>query len=470
MKKILLSILFVVIFVAGTVAQKLTYQAVIRNQNQQLVPSTSVIANVVVKVKSNSVYTETVNGNTNIHGLLEFQFGDDSFASIDWPNATISVQVKNAATQEVYVPIEDRPVTAVPYALYAVSQGTFVQANWSETDNNSDAYIRNKPSIKDTVSTILSDKDFVTTIVMNDRIKDTLSKYTPTDQLCNVVNTCDLSSNPALSELLNRMNAKFDAQNAKMDSLSRLLDAHDSTIKALNEQVKYMSFVCGKTKVKDADGNEYNTVALGDQCWLKENLRTKVDGDYGYPKDSDGQVIIDSLRYGRLYSWTVLMNGENSSNEVPSSVRGICPKGWHVPSDAEWNALTYYVYTSSDSSYRCRNCGSHGWLVNTPCIAKALADSVGWNTNAIDLCAPGKNQSTNNATGFSALPAGHYAGGSNNLGINVRFWSASRSEGNDQKAQSWKLSNGSADVFREDSLKNEGMSVRCLRNVVDYNE
>ena len=83
------------------------------------------------------------------------------------------------------------------------------------------------------------------------------------------------------------------------------------------------------------------------------------------------------------------MNGASSSNANPSGVQGICPVGWHVPSDAEWTQLETYVMSQTD--YQCS--GSY--------IAKALASKAGWNTNGT-TCAVGNIPDDNNKTGFSA--------------------------------------------------------------------
>ncbi|MEK7394717.1 MAG: FISUMP domain-containing protein, partial [Fibrobacterota bacterium] len=84
------------------------------------------------------------------------------------------------------------------------------------------------------------------------------------------------------------------------------------------------------------DGNVYRTVGR----WMAQNLNYKVAG-----VDS-GSCVSNSLdscaKYGRLYQWPTVMKGAVSSSEVPSGVQGICPGGWHVPSEGEWNELLVY--------------------------------------------------------------------------------------------------------------------------------
>ena len=100
--------------------------------------------------------------------------------------------------------------------------------------------------------------------------------------------------------------------------------------------------------VTDIDGNVYKTVKLGNQVWMAQNLRTtryadgrkiplgtreSFDVAYRYyPNNNRANVS----KYGYLYNWPAVMNGSLSSSANPSGVQGICPDGWHVPSDAEW--------------------------------------------------------------------------------------------------------------------------------------
>jgi uncharacterized protein (TIGR02145 family) len=145
------------------------------------------------------------------------------------------------------------------------------------------------------------------------------------------------------------------------------------------------------------------------------------------------------------------MRGASSSSSNPSGVQGICPNGWHVPSDAEWEQL--FIYVGGQTPCQCNNSSDY--------IAKALASTTGWNSGS-NTCAVGNNPSTNNATGFSALPAGGYNGGYNSFGNGAVFWSAT--EYNDYRAYYRDLNFNSALVYRYYNIKNLGISVRCVRD------
>ena len=111
----------------------------------------------------------------------------------------------------------------------------------------------------------------------------------------------------------------------------------------------------GTTTLMDYDGNIYKTVQIGQQCWMKENLRTTKYADgisialgsipsttiaYRYYPDNNSSNV---NTYGYLYNWKAVMRNSSSSDANPSGVQGICPTGWHVPSDEEWKQLTNYV-------------------------------------------------------------------------------------------------------------------------------
>ena len=216
--------------------------------------------------------------------------------------------------------------------------------------------------------------------------------------------------------------------------------------------------------VTDIDGNVYKTVKLGNQVWMAENLRTTRYADGTpiplgtersyvvayryYPNNNSANVTY----YGYLYNWAAVMNGSASSEANPSGVQGICPDGWHVPSDAEWTELTNYV--KSQSQYVC---GDY-----TGNIAKALASETGWNSSTYN-CDVGNNPSANNATGFSARPAGYYNGDYRHFGGSAYFWSGTQS-GSDY-AYYRALGYNDAGVGRDnDGSKSGGYFVRCVRN------
>ncbi len=92
-------------------------------------------------------------------------------------------------------------------------------------------------------------------------------------------------------------------------------------------------FSCGISTVDDIDGNTYNTVQIGSQCWMKENLKATKNPEgeeiTRYCYDNDPKICETD---GGLYNWNTAMNGSTEE-----STQGICPDGWHVPKNSEWD-------------------------------------------------------------------------------------------------------------------------------------
>jgi uncharacterized protein (TIGR02145 family) len=217
------------------------------------------------------------------------------------------------------------------------------------------------------------------------------------------------------------------------------------------------TFTCGTSTVT-YDGVTYNTVQIGDQCWLKENLRTtKYNDGTSITNITNNSTWASTITgayccysnstsncstYGALYNWYAVNTGK------------LCPSGWHVPSDAEWTTLTNYL--SANSTYWC---GS-----NSSYIAKSLASTTSWNSSTT-TCAVGNNLPANNSTGFSALPGGFRFDSDGSFGDrgSVGYW-WSRTERDGSTAWYRRLFYSNAHVNPNYDDKRTGFSVRCLRD------
>jgi uncharacterized protein (TIGR02145 family) len=165
----------------------------------------------------------------------------------------------------------------------------------------------------------------------------------------------------------------------------------------------YTYKICGDTLTDARDQQKYPTVCIGNQVWMGKNLNWDGAGVC-----YDGSSA-NCDTYGRLYTWEELMDGASASSAAPSGVQGICPAGWHVPSEAEWDTLI-------------AACGGNT-LAET-----RLRSTTGW---------PAPNQNTD-TYGFNMLPGGHYisSGGTSvyqYLGESAKFWTTTAS-GNDHIA------------------------------------
>ncbi len=259
-----------------------------------------------------------------------------------------------------------------------------------------------------------------------------------------------------------------NALNDLQQEMDNQVEELQNTIDSLHQEMENSMFVCGTSKIRDIDGNEYNTVKIGNQCWMKENLRTKhyADGEminivedadpesepyYAAPETYYDDTYVPT--YGYLYNWFAVMHGASTSNANPSGVQGICPTGWHVPSDAEWDQLTNYV--SSKSAYLC------GGLSNN--IGKALSETTGW-TSSGNACAVGNAPENNNMTGFSARPAGWFNPSdyeSLYFGEEALFWSCTENVSTAYPLRI-RYDDTYGSIYQYD--KANGYSVRCLRN------
>jgi uncharacterized protein (TIGR02145 family) len=153
--------------------------------------------------------------------------------------------------------------------------------------------------------------------------------------------------------------------------------------------------------VTDYDGNVYHTVKIGTQVWLKENMKslhysdgTPISGVYTYNNDENNVPT-----YGRLYTWDAVMNGESSSNTLPSGVKGISPVGWHVPSFSEMQVLVNYLGGSEVAGGKLKEVGTTHWI--------------------------SPNTGATNISGFTGLPAGRYDSNVNSflyLGNSSQWW------------------------------------------------
>jgi uncharacterized protein (TIGR02145 family) len=223
------------------------------------------------------------------------------------------------------------------------------------------------------------------------------------------------------------------------------------------------------------DGNTYKTVALGRQVWMAENLRylPAVTGPgsnstttpfyyvYGYngTNVAAAKATANYLAYGVLYNWPAAMAGSESSTANPSGVQGVCPTGWHLPSDAEWIELENFL---ADNGYNYDGTTGGG----RDKIAKAMAAKSGW-TFFAKTGAVGNDDypEYQNKSGFAALPGGvrwpH--GNTFNFVGSICIWPSTSDNGNDNILSRY-MSYGESFVEIFNSGKEWGYSVRCVKD------
>ena len=217
-----------------------------------------------------------------------------------------------------------------------------------------------------------------------------------------------------------------------------------------------VSFTTDPLSVSDIDGNTYNVVRIGTQLWMAENIKTtKYNDGTAIPLVSDNTAwlalttpgycwynndVANKATYGSLYNWYTI----NTSR--------LCPTGWHVPTDAQWTTLLDYL---TNNGYGYGGSGNH--------IAKSMAATSGWTTSGTAGYV-GNDQSSNNSSGFTAIPSGirDYVGSYSYVGGFSGWWSAT--QGSATNAWYRHLSYVASDVYSLNVDKRCGFSVRCVRD------
>lgn len=227
----------------------------------------------------------------------------------------------------------------------------------------------------------------------------------------------------------------------------------------------------------DIDGNQYQTIEIGDLEWMAENLRVTrynngddlnaglsnidwenaTEGAYAV-HEHDNVIGIDSEEemieaYGKLYNWYAV-----------SDDRDICPEGWHVPGDDEWTGMVDYLIAT------------HGWsndLNDVDGIGNKLKSCRQVNSPEGDACdtnehprwEPHEAHYGTDELGFAGLPSGnrHFSGPYTALGEYGGFWSSTENTSN----TSWShfLSFTFGNLLRGSFEKPTGFSIRCVREV-----
>jgi uncharacterized protein (TIGR02145 family) len=207
----------------------------------------------------------------------------------------------------------------------------------------------------------------------------------------------------------------------------------------------FAEFTCGDDI--EHEGYDYSTVQIGDQCWFAENCRylpavspssaQSTTDPYYYVYDYQGtdvtsaQATSSFATYGVLYNWPAVMT------------EGLCPSGWHIPSDGEWQTLEISLGMSESDA------AIDGWR-GSP-VGDYMKSTTGWSNNGNGL----------NPIGFIALPGGsNYSGVFSSTGLYGHWWSASESGSSARR----RVLNYYDDVYRDAYNRDDGFSARCVRD------
>ncbi|MCX6270317.1 MAG: carboxypeptidase regulatory-like domain-containing protein [Bacteroidetes bacterium] len=200
----------------------------------------------------------------------------------------------------------------------------------------------------------------------------------------------------------------------------------------------------------DYGGQTYNTVQIGPQCWMKDNLNigTMIDGSVSQVNNGIIEKYClnndpaNCLIYGGYYQWNEMMKYSTAPG-----LQGICPSGWHLPTDAEWCMLSQYIdplvnctawgYSGIDAAGKMKEPGYTHWL--------------------------SPNTGATNSSGFTILGAGsHYNGGYNDFKEDAHFWTSTAYTSD--SAYQRRFDNTHSSIYRFAYAKTDGFTVRCLKD------
>ncbi len=433
MKK-LFTIIIAVIITASMFAQapeKISYQAVIRNSSNELIKNQIIGMKISIlkgSATGSAVYVEIQTPTTNINGLVTLEIGGGTvvtgnFANIDWANGPYYIKTEiDPVGGKNYTIIVTSQLLSVPFALYAkiaesakgINNETdpFFNASiaksitasdtafWNSKSNFNGNYnsLENKPFIPRKTSELINDAGYIT------QFPDSIVLMSPGGK-------------------------KF-----------KLTITDEGTI-ATSEIIQQ-----SKT-ITDIDGNVYNTIVIGTQTWMKENLKVTH-----FRNGDEILEILDSAQwanqtwniglstiltsdpsyvstYGRLYNWNVVID-----------YRNVCPVGWHVPSKDEWTTLIDFLGGNNQGTVdKLKEAGTIHWL---------------------------DPNTGNNESGFTALPGGRFPiyPQYQFLWINASgsWWSTTAID--DSTAWGYSIIVNFDHVSEWQDSKDQGFSIRCVKD------
>ena len=426
---IIMSLLIFPMLGISQAPQRINFQSVLRNTNGEVVSNRTVSLRISIlsdSITGPAVYVETHARTTDAGGLMSLQIGSGTvlsgvFATINWGNLAHFIKLEvdfNGGNN--YVLLGTQELLSVPYALYATKTDTSVlnlESRLEKELNETDTSLLN---LRTRFSTKLNSSDF------------------PVGS----ANGNILFFNGTSWVILDPGN---EGQVLKMSSGLPVWGT-----------IGVSAFTCGAT-ISDIDGNSYNTVLIGAQCWTKENLRVRrynngtsmlfdtTGGSGGssptwqnltigahtiYAHDSTATPS-NLTKYGYLYNWYAVKGISTVGVIAITDTLNICPSGWTVPTDAEWTTLTTEIGLNAGGKMK----------------------SIGttWDNGAT------------NESGFSALPGGFRfnVGDFAQISQGTFFWSATEIY-NDFAL--FRFLNSNSDVGRDPNYKSVGASVRCLRD------
>lgn len=199
----------------------------------------------------------------------------------------------------------------------------------------------------------------------------------------------------------------------------------------------------GNTLTDPRDGEEYPTVCIAGKVWMAANLRYNTGTNRCYDNEE-----ANCETYGRYYKWETVMGGASASSTSPSGVQGVCPPGWHVPSQEEWREMLLAVDETRP----------------VPAFHNAIYSPELWTTLPFEY---------ENTTGLSIIPTGRcdfaVSGGFSQFGLSASYWTTDEADFDPESFAKFIMFNPppASPIFSGDANSSKlfgGHSCRCVKN------
>jgi uncharacterized protein (TIGR02145 family) len=381
---------FIVISITSfsQVPNSFKYQSIIRSTDGSALSNQAVMVKISILKSSASgisVYSEIHVATANSFGIINFNIGEGtnksgSISTIDWSADSYFIKIEMDETGGTNFTLSSvSQLLSVPYSLSTNS------VDWSK--------VRNKPKFNEgsipAITTNQRDtlKDLYSGLIIFNISTNCLNYYNGTNWFENcgsctpqptkafagydlidiLTQSITLSANtPEVGtgswSIVKGLGGSFDDYtNAKAQFTGTLgvdyvLNWSISNSCSSNSDSVSVSFK--PLIVKDYEGHEYRTVKIGDQIWMKDNLKTKhySDGTALNLSEVYPYYSADTI-YGFSYSWNVAMHGS-----IIESSQGVCPIGWHIPSESDYNTLISYLGGKSVAGGKLKEVGTDHWL------------------------------------------------------------------------------------------------------------
>ena len=474
MKKLIYFLsIFISIVAATAQPNKIHYQGILRGANGNPLQNNGLRLRLSVLDSTTSgavLYVENQTTSTNSGGQFTVYLGGGTalgnpFASIPWENGNnkyLKIEIDPNGGSN-YQHFGTTLLVSVPFVLHAksaseINEGAIIRGNNGETyqisiGSNGPIWNCNPPV---TQASAGADQWNLPGIVFN------LSGNSPGSG--NSGSWSKISGSGGLIEVNTSPNSVFVRGNDSIYSLEWKIQGgcgstKDTAVLRFAPLIENQSCL-GETQI-NYSGKTYPIVRIGNACWMAQNLDVgnRINGSVGQSNNG----VIEKFCYndlssnctttGGMYQWAEAVQYQNGASNsaspnpgFPSKVQGICPTGWHLPTQQDWCSLVNYY----DATKTCQNSGE-----SFPYVGGALKSLTNWNT---------PNGGATNRSGFSAVSNGyHYLGTFSGLGNDAGFWST-QDQGN-QATYFW-LDYQLSNIGIDQGNKAVANAVRCVKDTL----